>query len=313
MGGIRGGFGAVPQGVAFAMKSFLSLFSMETASSRERSGQARKRVASWILCLLHGAAVFAHGPFHEQILDLTQRIASAPEEWALVAQRCDLQRAHGLWPEAEADLVVLERLRPADPTNQLRRGYILLGKGEGAEAVPPLKRWIDAHPTNVEERLILAQALRHSGKWAEAAREYSMVLEGTDVPRAQTYLERAECLVQAGASPTNIVTGLDAGIGRCGALPPLVRMAAELELQSGKVEEAAARVRKLGEGSARKERWLFEEAEIYRRGGKPAQAEDRYRASLAAVEALPPRFQRALTAKELRSEIEQRLNPSPLR
>jgi hypothetical protein len=274
---------------------------------------ARTACALWIFCVVPAAAVLAHGPFHEQILELTRRITSAPDDWALIAQRCDLQRAHGLWPEAEADMVVLERMRPSDPTNQLRRGFILVGKGEGTGAVPLLKLWIEAHPTNVEDRLILAQALRQSRKWTEASEEYSLVLEGSEVPRAQIYLERAECQIEAGQSPTNIVAGLDAGIGRCGALPPLVRMAAEFELKGGKVEEAAARVRQLGEGAARKERWLFEEAEIYRRGGQPEKAHVRYRMALAALEALPARFQRSLAAMELRSEIEQRLGASRVR
>jgi|GEM_PF-4559527 len=279
---------------------------------------ARHRLAGTVLpcgigCLFLFVQAMAHGPFHDQILDLTRRIASAPGDWALLAQRCDIERAHGLWTEAEADLVVLERLRPTDPTNQLRRGFILVGKGEGDGAISPLKLWIEAHPTNVEDRLILAQALRQSRKWSEAVGEYSKVLEGTEAPRAQVFIERAECQLEAGASPDSIVAGLDAGIGRCGPLPPLVRMAAELELKAGMVEAAAARVRKLGEGSVRTERWLFEEGEIYRRGGMPSKAEDRYRASKAALEALPPRFQRALTAMELRSEIEQRLTPSSVR
>ncbi len=286
---------------------------MNAASSKAGQRLART-VLPWLSCLLlQFTHALAHGPFHDQILDLSRRIALAPDDWALVAQRCDIERAHGLWSEAEADLIVLERLRPADPTNQWRRGFILVGKGEGAGAIPPLKLWIEAHPTNVEDRLILAQALRQSGKWSDAAQEYSKVLEGADVPRAQIFIERAECQMQAGSSPAHIVTGLDAGIGRCGALPPLVRMAAEIELKAGLVEAAAARVRKLGEESARKERWLFEEGEIYRRGGLPSKAEDRYRASLTAVEALPPRFQRALTTMELRSEIEQRLSPSSVR
>lgn len=286
---------------------------MNAASHKTGHKLARAALVCLIGCLLHYPQVLAHGPFHDQILDLSRRIASAPHDLLLVAQRCDIERAHGLWSEAEADLVVLERLRPADPTNQLRRGFILVGKGEGADAIPPLRLWIEAHPTNMEDRLILAQALRQSRKWSGAAQEYSKVLEGAEAPRAQIFIERAECQVEAGAPSAHIVAGLDAGIGRCGALPPLVRMAAELELKAGLVEAAAARVRKLGGDSARKERWLFEEGEIYRRGGLPAKAEDRYRASMAALQALPPRFQRALTTMELRSEIEQRLSPSSVR
>jgi predicted Zn-dependent protease len=286
---------------------------MNAALNKAVTSLTRTVLALWVCCSIHFTQAKAHGPFHDQIQDLTRRISSTPEDSLLLAQRCDIQRAHGLWTEAEADLVVLERLRPADPTNQLRRGFILVGKGEGSGAIPPLKLWIEAHPTNAEDRLILAQALRQSRNWGEAAREYSKVLAGAEAPRAQIFIERAECQVEAGALPADVVAGLESGMDRCGALPPLVRMAAELELKADKVEDAAARVRKLGEASARKERWLFEEGEIYRRGGMPAKAEDRYRAALAAVEALPPRFQRALTTMELRTEILQRLNPPAVR
>lgn len=286
---------------------------MNAASNKAEHRLAWAVLACLIGCRLLFTQVLAHGPFHDQILDLTRRMASAPGDWALVAQRCDIERAHGLWSEAEADLVVLERLRPADPTNQLRRGFILVGKGEGEGAIPPLRLWIEAHPTNLEDRLILAQALRQSRKWSDATQEYSKVLAGAAAPRAQIFIERADCQVEAGAPAAHIVAGLDAGIERCGMLPPLVRMAAELELKAGLVEAAAARVRKLGGDSARKERWLFEEGEIYRRGGMPSKAEDRYRASMAALEGLPPRFQRALTTMELRSELEQRLSPLSVR
>lgn len=286
---------------------------MNATSRKVRNGVASVGLVSCISCLLHFNQALAHGPFHDQILDLSRRIASAPDDWVLVAQRCDIERAHGLWAEAEADLVVLERLRPADPTNQMRRGFILVGKGEGTAAIPPLKLWIEAHPTNVEDRLILAQALRQSRKWPDAAREYSKVLEDAEAPRAQIFIDRAECQMEAGESFVRIVAGLDVGIRRCGTLPPLVRMAAELELKAGRVEAAATRVRQLGEASARKERWLFEEGEIYRRGGMAAEAEARYRAALAALRALPPRFQRSLTTMELRSEIEQRLRASSVR
>lgn len=259
------------------------------------------------------ASAAAHGPFHEEIQALTLELQSRPGEVPLLARRCDIQRAHALWPEAMADLIQLEKLSPSDPTNGLRRGVILLGQGKAVEATSHLEKWLMAHPDGTEERLALAQACMAARQWTNAVREFSVALASSAEARVQVFLDRAQCQQQAGAPATNILQGLDEGIARIGPSPQLLRQAAEVELDRGAVDAAVARIGVLADRSARKERWLFEQGELFRRGGRMEDARRCYSNALVALEALPPKFQRSLLSVELRRELEGRLGAGGVR
>ncbi len=266
-----------------------------------------RRVGLMAALLLGAVAATAHGPFHEQIQALTLELESKPSDVSLIARRCDIQRAHALWFEALADLVQLEKLAPADPTNGLRRGVILLGQGQAVEAVPYLVKWVEKHPDGIDERLALAQACMGAKQWTNAIRELSAVLASSAEARAQVFLDRARCQQQAGDSATNILKGLDEGIARIGPTPQLIRHAAEVELDRGAVDAAVSRIGVMAERSERKERWLFEQGELFRRGGRLEDARRCYSNAIVALAALPPKFQRSLLSVELRRELEDRL------
>ena len=279
-----------------------------------------KLIRTWVRWLgLAGAlglwlsVVTAHGPFHEEIQALTLELESRPGEVPLLARRCDIQRAHALWTEAMADLVQLERLSPTDPTNGLRRGVILLGQGKAEEALPHLARWVREHPEGLDGRLALAQACMAARQWSNAVREFSVVLASPAESRVQLFLDRAQCQQQVGESATNILKGLDEGIARIGPSPQLLRQAAEVELGRGAVEAAVGRIGVLADRSARKERWLFEQGELFRRGGRQEDARRCYSNAIVALEALPPKFQRSLLSVELRRELEGRLGQGGVR
>lgn len=257
--------------------------------------------------------VTAHGPFHEEIQALTLALQAKPDEVPLLARRCDIQRAHALWPEAMADLVQLESLSPTDPTNGLRRGVILLGQGKAEEALPHLARWVREHPDGLDDRLALAQACMAARQWSNAVREFSVVLASPAESRVQLFLDRAQCQQQVGESAKNILEGLDEGIARIGPSPQLLRQAAEVESGRGAVEAAVARIGVLADRSARKERWLFEQGELFRRGGQLEDARRCYSNAIVALEALPPKFQRSLLSVELRRELEGRLGEGGVR
>lgn len=259
------------------------------------------------------ASARAHGPFHEEIQALTLELQSKPGEVPLLARRCDIQRAHALWTEAMADLIQLEKLSPSDPTNGLRRGVILLGQGKTEEATPFLEKWVMTHPDGSEERLALAQACMGARHWTNAVREFSIVLASSAEARVQVFLDRAHCQQEAGLPATNILQGLDEGIARIGPSPQLLRQAAEVELSRGAVDAAVARIGVLADRSARKERWWFEQGELFRRGERLEDARRCYSNAIVALEALPPKFQRSLLSVELRRELEGRLGAGGVR
>jgi predicted Zn-dependent protease len=277
-----------------------------------RATQRRRAVATVLLHLVLALPrLGAHGPVHEEVLRLTAELTRLPDNPALVAQRCDVQRAHGLWDEAERDLARLERLRPTDPDHDLRRGMIHAGQGRAAEAVAALDRWLTLHPADVETRAVLARALERSGDPARGAREYSEVIRQGAAPRMEWYLARAGCEAAAGAAATKVLEGLEDGIRRIGSLPELERRAAQVEAEAGWVEAAAARLGRMALASPRPARWWLEQGDAWRAGGHATEARASYQRARAAMEALPPRLRRTVEATETDAAVAARLNPGP--
>lgn len=248
-----------------------------------------------------------HGPVHEEVLRLTTELGRTPGDPLLLARRCDVQRAHGLWNEAASDLAVLEGIRPTDPDNDLRRGTILAGLGRHADAVAPLDRWLALHPEDAEVRALLAGELHRAGRHERAAREFSEVIRASQSPRPAWFLQRAESQSRAGVPPAEVVSGLEEGIARLGSLPELERRTAQAELEAGRTEVAAARLGGMAAASPRPARWWLEQGDAWRKGGQTNHALASYHRAQAALLALPSRFQKTIDAAELAAEIRERL------
>jgi tetratricopeptide (TPR) repeat protein len=229
-------------------------------------------------------------------------IADLPEECVVPEDRSGGGRAAERPPDEVVALAVLGGQIELNPSK-----HCVVHRGQAVEAVPHLRKWVEKHPDGTDERLALAQACMGAKQWTNAIQEFSTVLASSAEARAQVLLDRAQCQQQAGDSATNILKGLDEGIARIGPIPQLVRHAAEVELLRGAVEAAVARIGVLAERSERTERWLFEQGELFRRGGRLEDAQRCYSNAIVVLESLPPKFQRSLLSVELRRELEARL------
>lgn len=266
---------------------------------------------------LAGLVALAHGPLHEQIQLLSERLALAPRDPAALAQRSELYRAHGLFVEARTDLDELERIEPGNLTNRLRRGLIDLGARATNSAVENLTRWQSAHPEDLSGNYALAQAYILAGRPGEAVPHYSRVIDGAGKEsaadfsqsgaRPELYLERAKAQRAAGVPATEILAGIDAGVTRFGPLPVLQRFAADLELERGDADAAVNRIAAIAARAERKERWLFQQGELFLRAGRTNEARIKYSEARDALGRLPEKLQRAWIATELRQQIEARL------
>ena len=106
---------------------------------------------------------------------------------------------------------------------------------------------------------------------------------------------------------TEILAGIDAGVTRFGPLPVLQRFAADLELERGDADAAVNRIAAIAERAERKERWLFQQGELFLRAGRTNEARIKYSEARDALGRLPEKLQRAWIATELRQQIEARL------
>lgn len=276
---------------------------------RHCSGGLAAALAVW--------AASAHGPLHEQIQLLSERLAKVPEDGEALSQRAELYRAHGLFREARADADALERILPGNITNRLRRGLIDLVARETNSAVENLSLWNRDRPDDLSGNYSLAQALMLAGRPMEAVPHYHQVIAGaareagadfsSRGARPELYLERAQAQHAARVPVAEILVGIDAGVARLGPLPVLERFAAELEMERGNPDAAVERIAAIAARAERKERWLFQQGELLLRAGRTNAAREKFVAARDALTRLPDRLQRAWMATELRQQIDIRL------
>jgi len=276
-----------------------------------------RRCSAGLAVALAVWAAWAHGPLHEQIQMLSERLAKAPDDGEALSQRAELYRAHGLFPEARADADALERIWPGNITNRLRRGLIDLGARETNSAVENLSLWNRDRPDDLSGNYSLAQALMLAGRPMEAVPHYHRVITGaareagadfsSSGARPELYLERAQAQQAARVPVAEILVGIDAGVARLGPLPVLERFAAELEMERGNPDAAVERIAAIAARAERKERWLFQQGELLLRAGRTNAAREKFVAARDALARLPDRLQRAWMATELRQQIDTRL------
>jgi predicted negative regulator of RcsB-dependent stress response len=87
----------------------------------------------------------------------------------------------------------------------------------------------------------------------------------------------------------------------------LQRFAAELEMKRGDVQTAVARLGTIAERAERKERWWFQQGELFLQGGRTNEARAKFVAARDALDRLPEKLQRAWLATELRQQIDSKL------
>jgi len=251
-----------------------------------------------LLVLTPGAA--AHEGLHEQIMRITERLAREPNA-ELFLQRGELHRLHGNWKSAERDYLRARKLHPGLTTVDLCRGLLSLDRGRGEEALKPLRRFVTSNAEDARGHLALARALSLTGKAAEAANAFAAAFEHIVDPDPDLLLQYVHA-VAAARGPADALQQLDAWQTRIGPVVTLQLAAIDLEVASGRYDEALRRIDAAMGGAVRKETWLERKRDILLRAGREADALLVYRAALEALSLLPPerRFTRGMQQLEER-------------
>ena len=236
---------------------------------------------------LTAPALRAHGDLHNQIADLDRRIAAAPNDAALVLRRAELRRIHREWAVADADYASVLALEPRHPEAAWLRARAALEAGNAATALAQLDRYLAQHPDHAGARLTRARALAASGRSAEAVADYASAVEKLPQPEPDHFLEWAEAQRAAGLPPGAQLATIARGLRRLGPVPALEGLALEIELGTGRFDDALARLDALVAVAARKEALLFRRGQVLERAGRRDEALGAYQASLDAIERLP--------------------------
>jgi tetratricopeptide (TPR) repeat protein len=250
---------------------------------------AKALVAALAVALLSltAPAVRAHGDLHNQIADLDRRIAAAPTDAALVLRRAELHRIHREWTAADADYVRVLALEPRHPEAAWLRARAALESGNAAAALAQLDRYLAQHPEHAGARLTRARALVASARAPEAVSDFALAIDRLPQPEPDHFLEWADAQRAAGLPPALQLATIDRGLRRLGPVPALEALALEIEIATGRYDDALARIDRQTALAARKESLLFRRAQVLARAGRRDEALAAYRASLEAIERLP--------------------------
>ena len=246
--------------------------------------------AIYLLCSFWGGAapLAAHGPIHEQIARLTQRIQEEPHDASLYLRRGELHGLHEDWGAALSDFDKATELLPTLTAVDLARGKTLLRSRQFQQAREALDRYITRHRDHPEAFLTRAQVLLELGDAAASARDYGRAiaeLEGMEQSKPEHYLEWSRAFAEVG-DHGQALRALDQGIARLGPIVSLQLPAIDLELTRGQYDAALARLETVSEQSPRVEPWLVRRGEILEQAGRLTEALCIYEEALAGLEPL---------------------------
>jgi tetratricopeptide (TPR) repeat protein len=244
----------------------------------------------------------AHGPLHEQIIEVTRQIAIFPDSVELYLKRGELHRHHLDWPAALADFNRADSLRPDLVSIDLYCGKTWLDAAEPERAKLALNRYLKKTPDDADGLLTRARALNLLGEHLSAAQDFTRALAQLDTPQPEHYLERAQALC-AGQHLAEALSGLDEGMQRLGTIVTLELFAIELEIQQQNYEAALTRLEKVEAQSPRKEKWLVRRGEILQLAGRHDEAQQAFRLALREIESLPQARRHTKATMELEKRL----------
>ncbi|EEF62257.1 tetratricopeptide repeat protein [Pedosphaera parvula] len=255
------------------------------------------------------AKLLAHGDLHGRIAALTIQINAETNNPQLYLERGELHRLHEEWEGALADFNRAAALDPTSKLAELGRGRALLGAGNPKEALLALEIFLKAFPHHIEARLTYARALSRLNRPAEAAENFSQVIQLTPDPMPDYYLERARMLVLANRLD-EALNGLDEGIKRTKAVASLQLPAIDLEIQQKHFDEALSRLDQLSALAPRKEAWAARRGEILELADRTTEARAAYMSGLAWLQDLAPARRQTRMMVELDHRLREGLERS---
>ena len=260
-----------------------------------------------LLAVLLPVSAAAHEPLPVQIEQATRKIAAEPKNAELYLERGELYRIKGERQKALQDYATAERLDPSLRSVDLGRGLLFLGAQKPADAVAPLRRYVESHPGSSEGRISLGRALMKAGRPADAAAEFATALEARLDP--DLVIEQAAALVAA-KRVDEAVTVIDGACSKLGPLVTLHSAAIRIEVDNGRFDAALKRIAECERAAVRKESWMAWRGDILMKAGRAGEGLEAYRQALAELETLPPARRKVKAIADLEERLRRALQLS---
>ncbi|MHC5210493.1 MAG: purple acid phosphatase family protein [Planctomycetota bacterium] len=187
------------------------------------------------------AAAAPHDGTDAQLASLEERLARSPDDPELLLEHADLLRRRHDYGGAFAGALRLAE-QPAPPAGlHLLRARLFDEIGQPEDALEELSLLLARTPRETDGLILRARLLGRLGDAAGAEAAWDAVLVAHPQPQPDHYLARARAVLARGPLHTErALAGLHAGLQRLGPCAPLLRLAAELELDAGRPAAARA-------------------------------------------------------------------------
>ena len=271
------------------------------------------RLEFWGALVLLPAAAFGHNSFEERYEKLTAAIAREPNNAALHFELAEVYciEGHANWAGALAELDLAEKLAPGRHPVDLHRGRVLLASQRPAEALAALDRHVQARPEDHRGYQCRARAWQALDKKEECVADFRTALRLTPTVDSMLAREAADALY-ANGNKDEAVDLLAATLRKLGNVPSLITRAMELELATGRFDDALARVETMQKIWPLPEPWQARRAAILAQAGRLDEARHAWRTLITHIDRLEPPRRESDVLKKLRAEARAALASPPL-
>ncbi len=265
------------------------------------------------MALLFGCgSAGAHGTFHEVEGEVREKLKSTPDDPKLYYRLAEIYQEHGEWQQALLEIEHVDRLSQGQIPTDLVRGQALKSGGKVDAAKAVFDDFLIAHADHPIALLERARVMALLKNLTASLADYRAALKATAKPEPDLFQEVAVALA---ASELNdeAVAVLQSGLVKVGNVPSLVLKAMELEVATGRFDDALKRIDAMQANAPRPEPWMAKRAALLAQAGRANDAQSAWSALRDHILALPNLERGSHSMSRILEEAQTALKPSQTR
>lgn len=257
----------------------------------------------FLLGLFLIAVAAGHPDPRHSLEELDSHLAADPCNADLHLAKANIYRGLKLFPEANASVEAAAKLTPQDPRIDFERAHIDLVAGKLPAARSRLETLTRTQPSYAEPWQLLGFMQRDAGETDAGIASSRKYLELALHSAPDDFTELAARLSRRGGpgDREEAVTLLDRAASRFGGLMGIQLMAADLEVEMGRIDPALKRLDALAVRFRPRPEWSIRRGEILLQARRPGEAASAYDGAIALLDTLPPAKRDHPEARKLRS------------
>ena len=235
--------------------------------------------------------LFAHGPIHELIAQISDEIKAQPDNASLYLKRGEYHRIDENFDAAYSDF---QRALDLDSSLSLEVDFQMASlfseHGYALSGMKFIDSFLRQRPSYPKALLVRAGLQLQLGQDSLALESFTQALSYSKEPRPHHYIDIARACLRADSTNFDgALKWLKEGEQSLGFNIVLRSYAIEIDCKRQAWDEALAKVNDIISRLPRHEKWLLEKSRIFEMAGRHSEASAAYQATIDAIERLPRR------------------------